>query len=63
MDNHNNEDKNNSKYYKDNYNDSQRLEYCNELAEYIQETGGVKKIDDIKKPVLMQRVLLQQEEF
>ena len=63
MDNRNNEDKNNNEYYKDNYNDSQWLEYYNELAEYVQETGGVEKIDDIKKPVLMQWVFLQREEF
>ena len=63
MNNRNNEDKNNSEYYKNNYSDSQWLEYYNELAEYVQETGGVEKIDDIKKPVLMQWVFLQREEF
>ena len=63
MDNCNNEDKNNSEDYKDNYNDSQWVEYYNELAEYLQDTGGIEKIDDIKKPVLMQWVFLQREEF
>ena len=52
MDNRNNEDKNNSEDYKDNNSDSQWLEYYNELAEYVQETGGVEKIDDIEKPVM-----------
>ena len=63
MDSSSKEDKNNSEYYKDNYNDSQWLEYYNTLEEYIQETGGVEKITDIKKPVLMHWVFLQREEF
>ena len=57
------EDKNNTEYYKDNYNDSEWLEYYNKLEEYIQETGGVEKISDIKKPELMHWVFLQREEF